>query len=368
MFENKLIDALLSLVPRNRWNLLSNILARMSVPTIGSPISFTSGKFTLKEFDIMKASGAQLWEYLDFCYPLDMSDRDREIEIDRQYWPGAATFIVVNGNGDIQACAQYLDKYHVARIPFECSHRKSESGAVENDGGVLDKTQTPRGNYAEIYRCRRSFNMEGHDAALVVLMLFKALWAKTVQESVQSIFITFDPCIRELKNLYTKKLRFHDSGITVRFGNNPKDWQLLVKDCLSQENEMAALSRHHFFMQTWFRKNLRKKNLRPHSEPPLVRPVTAHLVSEVPPVLFTEIAKPARSPARARRPIPDRVRTASGAVTPPQALVFPKIEALPPEPEAAVSGNSPNATSEPVSFTHLKIVRKRNRGIIHPRS
>ena len=136
------------------------------------------------------------------------------------------------------------------------------------------------GSYAEIYRCRRAFDLTRTESFLIVYMLFKALWAKTIQESVESIYITFDPDIKELQNLYTKKLCFKNSG------NSPKDWQLLVKDCLHHEHKVATKSRLHFFMQTWFRKDLKKKNLRIHRRH---RPVTAHLVSEIEPVLFTNL-------------------------------------------------------------------------------
>jgi hypothetical protein len=286
MFENESTSLLLDLVPQSSWNLLSNIVALTSGCLIDSPISFSYGNFTIKEFDLLSANETLKTQFLDFCYPFDKEEKEKEIEIDRQYWPGAASFIVVDQNGAIKGCAQFLAKKRVPVIPFELSHIIDKSGPEEKDCGVFHDIMPLCGSYAEIYRCRRSFDLKGAEPFTVVYMLFKGLWAKIIQESIQSIYITFNPTIRELQNLYIKRLCFQNSGITVRFGNSPKDWQLLVKDCLFQENKLATKSRSHFFMQTWFRKDLKKKNLRILRRH---RPVTAHLVSEIEPVLFTNV-------------------------------------------------------------------------------
>ena len=297
MFENKLVDLLLKLVPQSKWNLLSNLFSRMSIPTIGSPISFKYGNFTIKEFNLLKMDKLQKEKFLEFCYPLDMADRKKEIKIDRQYWRTAATFIVFDANDSIIGCAQYISKIYGSRLPVEFAHVIEKSETSNCDIGIFFKSILPHGSCAEIYRCRRSFGINRHDSFLVVHMLFKALWAKIIQESAQYIYITFNPIAHELYNLYIRKLCFQNPGILVRFGNNPQNWELLIKDCLYQENELAALSPSHFIMQTWFRKNLRKKNLRirPHG------PVTARLISPKKTVLRTHVVLPCQSQTSARR-------------------------------------------------------------------
>jgi hypothetical protein len=299
MFENKFFNGLLKLVPQRKWNLLSNMLARVSVSTIGSPISFRYKGYTLREFNLLEMEPIQRSEFLRFCYPLDLPDRKREIAIDRQYWPNTATFIVFDENNAIKGCAQYISKRNDSRIPIEFAHVIYKSGAINGDIGVLCKSLLPHERYAEVYRCRRSFDSKSHDSFWIIYMLFKAVWAKTIQESMQYLYISYNPEIKELYNLYTKKLCFQNAGVTIRFKNSSKTWGLLVKDCLAQENDFATVSRTHFFMQTWFRKNLKKKNLYIHPSIPLV----GHLLPKQETILHTQVVKIRRRQTHLRRRI-----------------------------------------------------------------
>jgi hypothetical protein len=305
MFENKIISPFLKIIPQSKWNFLSNAFARVSIPTIGSPISFNHGNFILKEFDLLESDELRNKKFLDFCYPSELVDREKEIEIDRQYWRNASTFAIYDKNELIKGCAQYIAKKDNSQIPVELTHIIDKSGKAKDISAIFNKNKVQSGSYAEIYRCRRSFDLRSSDAFSVVYMLFKALWAKIIQESAHSIYITFDANNNELYNLYIKRLCFQDPGIIVRFNNSSKSWRLLVKDCLYEEKEMASLSRTHFFMQTWFRKNLKKKNL--HIRPPL-SPVTARLFPENKTALFTHVVKTGKHQSRARRRILNRNR------------------------------------------------------------
>jgi hypothetical protein len=303
MFENKIVNPFLKIVPQSNWNYLSNAVAVASLPTIGSPISFSFQNFKLKEFDLLKSDEVEKKKFLNFCYPLDIADREKEIEIDHQYWRNSSTFIILNENDSIKGCAQYICPKDDSPIPAELTHIVDKSGAMKDRSAIFNKKTMPGGSYAEIYRCRRSFDLKCSDAFSVVYILFKALWAKTIQESVRYIYITFDPENKELYNLYIKRLCFLDPGITVRFDNSAKDWKLLVKDCLYQEKKLASLSRTHFFMQTWFRKNLKKKNLRIK---PSLRPVAAQVFSEDKIALISQVIPTGQKQSRARRRILER--------------------------------------------------------------
>lgn len=279
MFENKITNILLDIIPQNHWNTLSNLLCRLAPNTIGSPIQFSLGNFTLQEFLIPRMDNALKEQFLQFCYPADLPDRENEIKLDQQYWNDAATFIVSDQNSEIAGCLQFIPKTATNKIPVEYARVVD---APDSDNAV--NPAPPSGTFAEIYRCRRSNALKGEHIIGILTMLFKAMWIKTVQTNTEYVYITYDRNDRELRNLYLRKLFFQNPGITVTFGNCHKLWNLLYKDCLLNEQTYATLSRSQFYLQTWVRKNCKKKNL---SLPP--RTTTAEIFSADETVLFTTV-------------------------------------------------------------------------------
>jgi hypothetical protein len=93
-------------------------------------------------------------------------------------------------------------------------------------------------------------------------MMFKATWAKIIQTNMEYVYITCDANSKELQNLYLKRLFFQDTQKLVSFGESGRPWRLLRKDCLLHEKRFAGLSRKHFYLQTYFRANLKTRILK----------------------------------------------------------------------------------------------------------
>jgi hypothetical protein len=257
MFETKWCNTLLGLVPQKHWNVLSKCIAAFSRPTIGSPIQLTYNNFVLQEYQMHTMDSAFKETFLKFCYPADLHNREQEIEYDKIYWGSDSTFVIFdkNKNNEIVGCAQFIPKTNSIRIPSEYARL--------NDNQYFDPVDSYKSKkFGEIYRCRRSFDLKMKDSIVVVSMHFKALWAKIIQTDTEYLYITFDKMNRELRNLYTRKLFFQNPDTVVHYGDDPKDWQLLYKDCMLHEEKFASLDKSHFYLQTWFRQNLKQKKLR----------------------------------------------------------------------------------------------------------
>jgi hypothetical protein len=257
MFETKWCNMLLKMVPQKNWNTLSKCIAMFSRRTIGSPVELTYKNFVLKEYQMHTMDEEFKETFLKFCYPADLHDRDKEIECDKIYWGADSTFVIFDTNkqNEIVGCAQFIPKTDTIQIPAEYA-RLADNQYFDPVASYNSK------KIGEIYRCRRSFDLRLKDSIVVVSMLFKALWAKTIQTKTEYLYITFDLMNRELKNLYTRKLFFQNPETLVHYGNDTKDWQLLYKDCMLHEKKFATLDKSHFYLQTWFRQNLKQKKLR----------------------------------------------------------------------------------------------------------
>jgi hypothetical protein len=230
-----------------------------------------------------------------------MADRENEIDIDHQYWADASTFIVVNKlNNEIVGDIQFIPKKNNNKIPVEFG-----SIIPPENISLLNSFKIPGGNFSEIYRCRRSMTLKGIESVIVISMLFKAIWAKVIQTNTAYSYITFDPLLNELRNLYVRRLSFSNPGVFLSFNGSSKKWSLLVKDWIKHETSFATLGKSQFYLLTWVRKNLKKKNL--HIRPPL-RPVTARLFPENKTALFTRVVKTGKHQSRARRRILNRNR------------------------------------------------------------
>lgn len=94
------------------------------------------------------------------------------------------------------------------------------------------------------------------------MMLFKAVWAKTIECGTAYSCISFDPEKTDLRHLYINMLSFADPDLSLTFGEDPKNWSLLFKDWWHHETHYAAESTIHFYMQTLGRMGLKQMHLK----------------------------------------------------------------------------------------------------------
>jgi hypothetical protein len=255
MFENKYINLILDRLPKKYWNNFSRFIAFFSLRTIGSPIEFSYSEFTLREYDLLKTDETFLNKFLDFCYPADeIPDREKEIQIDKQYWPATSTYIITrNGDEKIVGCIQAIEKTDEIKLPVEYSSVK-EQLICDSDSGW--KTEVPHGRMSEIYRCRKAADVIGKDAVIVISMLFKAIWAMSVNKSMDYSVLSFNSSNHQLHKMYTRKLNFKDSGIEVQYSGSPNMWKLLFCKWTDQEENYSSISKAHFHLLTWFRSGM----------------------------------------------------------------------------------------------------------------
>jgi hypothetical protein len=243
---------------RRWWNRISHFYAFFTLPNIGSPIHFNGPcGMSLKEENIFTMSEPERREFLSFCYPEDMPDRFKEIKYDRQYWAHTTLLIVRDDDGQIIGCVQLVHKINATKLPVE--YAAMAEGAARTDR--LFSTEPLIGNHhaVEIYRLRRSFEVDAHKAPMLITMLFKAIWAKTIQSQIRYLFLSFDIQSMELGNLYKRRLDFEDTGARIHYPGCKRTWMVLCKDCLKHEMEYATMSPKNFFFQTYCRANLKRK-------------------------------------------------------------------------------------------------------------
>jgi hypothetical protein len=286
MDTEKILRKVLKHIPKSKWNLVSNILARISLPTIGSPVNFKTGRFYLKEFDTLSMDSVNFEKFLNFTYPIDeLGDRrEKEIEIDRQYWKYSVTFMAFDNKENVVGCVQFIRKEEGMKLPVEYGH-------VVNQTSLAHKL-IPKGKLTEVYRCRKSDKLRGAESVLVLMMLIKAIWAKVIQTETDYSFISFDGKNKQLKNLYTNKLPFSDPQTSISFDGCPGQWSILYADWRRQEYNYARESIAHFMMSTFCRKNLATKNLKTEPEH---TPYCDNLISEDDAILFATVHTSARS-------------------------------------------------------------------------
>jgi hypothetical protein len=284
MFENKVIDSVLKRLPRKYWNTLNLAITFFSPRTIGSPIKFSFRGFTLKEYDLRKVDSEFLKAYFDFCYPVDeLPNREQEIEIeiDKQYWPSTSTFIVTRDDDmRIVGCMQYVLKTPEVKLPVEYAQVVPEFDQDHVNSEVLDVL--PRGTFAEFYRCRRAMDINYSEAMAVLPMLFKAGLAKTFQTKTDFCLLSFDNENRHLKRLYKEKLAFKECKINLTYNSCPKKWELLYVPSWFWNKKFAALSKGHFSLMLFFRKNLTLQ------KPVLRHKIRQHILTEEDTILFAE--------------------------------------------------------------------------------
>lgn len=258
--ENKVIDLSIKAFKPKYWNFLSYVISSFSKPTIGSPLAF-DGPMGLRlqeylHFDDMPHAVKE--EFVDFCYPLDMPQRQKEIECDLQYLPHASIFLVFYQD-TIAGCAMYIIKKNGNKLPIEyativSSEKKEQKFHVPDNGKGI--------NAVEIYRLRKSFSINNRIAVHVPNMIFKAVWAKSVQIKAMNMYLSCTGNSNQVKNIYQSRLAFEDLQCTVTY-DGKSQWRILKKDNTWHEYKFATLSKRHFLIQTYFRKNLQNKSLYP---------------------------------------------------------------------------------------------------------
>ncbi|MFW6254933.1 MAG: hypothetical protein ACOC41_08395 [Chitinivibrionales bacterium] len=258
MITQECISRLLDTIPKDKWVQLSNIVSSLTAPTIGSPIMFRYRGFTIQEFKRNDLRGDALEKFIAFTYPKNMPGRKQEIELDRQYWPFTSTFLVSDYDGKVVGCIQSVTKETENKLPVEFGRQVDETGHGR-------KISFPVGS-TEIYRCKRSDDLKGTEALAVVMMLFKAIYAKVLQEGTKNSFISFNPGNQMLRNMYIRKLAFEDSRINLLYGDSDMRWGLLTKDWIEHAHKLATLSKSHFSIQTFSLSGLKKEYLQPASQ------------------------------------------------------------------------------------------------------
>lgn len=264
MLFDVLINFALNHLPKERWNSFSSLCAALSLPTIGSPISFVHRAFTLTEYPPGAMTPAQQEKFVAFCYPPDLPDRQLQIDCDRRhYWDNASTFIVTRATGEIEGCVQVIHRDRARRLPVEYGSIRTTDGSYAqlNLANVYDA-----GAMTEIYRCRRSFSLSRLESMNVILMLFKAILAHVIESGAAYSFISFDTARTDLRHLYTNKCDFIDSGTDLFFDSDVRPWRLLRKDWFRHEHTYASKGKTQFFIQTWCRQGLRHKHLCHHRD------------------------------------------------------------------------------------------------------
>lgn len=257
MYLNRFTDVILDRLPRQKWNSLSRFISSLTIPCIGSPIRFRTRGFTLREYDLESTPGVIIEQYFKFCYPPDeIRNPEEEFEIDKQYLPSAQTFIVTRDSDQkIVGCLQLVYRSEKVKLPVEFARIfKNESGRCESSN-VLDSL--PAGKKTEFYRCRKGKDLTGAESAIVVPMLFKAGFIKTIQEKVDYCLLSYYKENSMLRNLYTRKLAFKPSGISIKYAGCDKEWELLLLPTTFVYNDFASVSKTHFYLMTYFRSNLK---------------------------------------------------------------------------------------------------------------
>ncbi|MBN1308739.1 MAG: hypothetical protein JXA18_12520 [Chitinispirillaceae bacterium] len=258
------------------WNAFSCFCAGFSRPTVGSPVSFDHQQFHLEEFPADKMPEPIHQKFIAFCYPADMPDRQQQIECDRRlYWCNTSTFLVFNRQRNIVGCIQVVFKTTGTKLPVEYASIVTRDGTKRS---FTIRRFVPYGAVTEIYRCRRSFDLDKMEAVNVLMMLFKAVWAKTIQAGTAFSCISYDASKTDLRHMYLKKLAFDDPGVSLTFGTDSRRWSLLIKDWEFHEKKYAALSTTHFYLQTWGRMSLKKKHLHIKRSPAAVRVHNVQLI------------------------------------------------------------------------------------------
>lgn len=263
----KSVNFVLKKLNRRYWNAFSLFLTYFSKPTIGSPMKY-NGPYGLSFQEYPKFSEMPddiKNKFLNFCYPKDIPDRNKEIKCDRQYRPFASVFIVFDNNGDIVGCAIYLIKTNFNKLPIEYSRimsKNSDTGEhfdIDKDVGFYNEN-TGIYNSVEIYRLRRAFNINSRMIPSIGNMLFKACVAKSLQDQVEYMYMTCSDKSKKLINMYVNRLAFEDPGFIVTY-DGLNEWKAMRRDCVFCDKKLATLSLKHFHLQTYFRKNLKIKSL-----------------------------------------------------------------------------------------------------------
>jgi len=182
-----------------------------------------------------------------------MHDREKEIEIDeKHYWPFASVFLVFYDN-IIVCCLLYLIRDKNMPLPVEFGRVKTEN---TNEGNFNIEKDIGMKRAAEIYRFRRSFTVRDELVLPMTAMIFRGVWAKTIQTGTEYMYCSCDSNDKELTNLYSNRLLFENTGRSLYYKNINENWVIFRKDSYKHELDFAAYSFKHFMIQLSTRRNL----------------------------------------------------------------------------------------------------------------
>ncbi len=255
MLHKTNIDSLLTKISPNYWNLFSHFIALFSLPTIGSPIKF-NGPFGMSLVEYKNPSDMPEHiknQYFNFKYKNQQHNCLKEVEIDKLYESYSSIFIVFNKENEIIGSEMYVIGDKEQKLPVEYStynNIKNEHFNIEEEVG--------NAKCVEIYKLIRSFNIKRQMVPALISMLFKAVWAKSIQVKADYIYLTC-AAKKGLDALYNKRLAFDGPAIEITY-DGKTNFKALRKGCKFHEVKVAALSKDHFWLQTYFRTGLKKKS------------------------------------------------------------------------------------------------------------
>ncbi len=254
-------ESLLDVLPSKYWNDFNYLLAHFtSFPVIGSPIRFKGPHgLRLKEYPRYEDIPEKVKEkYHNFKYSNKLKDCSKEIELDRMYESHSSIFIVFDKDEEIVGSVIIVRRESGKKLPIEFArikqgtHAESQFFDVEKEVGSTAKS-------IEIYKLMRSFTIKKALIPTVISMLFKAVWAKSVQINADYMFIT---CMasKGLEKLYLKRLVFDGPQKDVSY-DEKNTFKALRKSCYIHENKLATMSKQHFWLMNYFRQGLKIKSM-----------------------------------------------------------------------------------------------------------
>lgn len=252
---NKLFEKSLDYIPKRYWNLVNLTVTKFSKKSIGSPIIFSENDelFFTEKLSINDMTEEEYEEFLAFCYPENLSDRTMEIEFDKPYLQSASYFIIRDFEGSIVGCALYITKSLSNRLPIE-------HGIEQQSGNYFDTQKySSTDKNVEIYRFRRASHLKKRQIRSIIQMIFKGVWAKTIQTGTQYLYLSCSGN-KAIQNLYCKTLDFTPLGIDITY-DQKTTWHTLVMDCKLHESSFSKISKHTFSLQRYTRKNLLQMKL-----------------------------------------------------------------------------------------------------------
>lgn len=243
-------------------NSYNYILSSFSDGSITSPIKFSDGTFnlTIQEYLNIEDMPKEVQQnYFKFRYSKNPVIRSNEERYDSLYYKNSSVFVVFDRYNQVVGSQLIVVKNDNQKLPIEFS---KYSDKTDGNKGLFKLKKTPKNRkIVEIYalKCERSPKIDKRMIPDIVNMLFKAVWAKSVQLKIKYIYLTCS-VTKGLQNLYLNRLSFDGPTINITY-DGKTTYKALRKDCDFHEAQFASISKKHFKTQLYFRKGLKKQFL-----------------------------------------------------------------------------------------------------------